>query len=438
MTGMTIWCLPARSGSSASVRALTYRHWLCDLDRHCQSVIKRRLNIALILSALTLNVSGCDFIPKDGPSGIDLKVGAVATNPISPTPVGFAFVTVAPEVLQLSNDVTNRNESRLSGMAKGAGPDVSIGAGDILNIAIFESDAGGLFIPKDAGSRSGNFVQLPNQQVDASGNIVVPYADQPVRVLGRTARAVSVDIAKRLSTRAIEPQVVVSVVEHRGNEVSILGEVNSPQRFSIDPGGIHLLSAIARAGGPKHPAYETMVSIKRNDSVQKVRMSAIVKDPTQDVAMRPHDVVYLEFDPRYYLVLGATPSPGSVGGINNRRFTFENDRMALAEGIAKAGGLDNTRANPKEVFLFRYEPRGMLDNAGVNVSSFTSERVPTVYTLDLSKGPGFFLANNFQIRDHDIIFVSDAPEVDYLKFITAITTLSTNGYNSAAMVAVAK
>jgi hypothetical protein len=35
-----------------------------------------------------------------------------------------------------------------------------------------------------------------------------------------------------------------------------------------------------------------------------------------------------------------TPSPGSIGGTNDRRFTFEDEEMTLAEALAKAGGLD--------------------------------------------------------------------------------------------------
>jgi hypothetical protein len=39
---------------------------------------------------------------------------------------------------------------------------------------IFEAEAGGLFVPSEAGARPGNFVTLPEQIVDSNGNITVP------------------------------------------------------------------------------------------------------------------------------------------------------------------------------------------------------------------------------------------------------------------------
>ena len=74
---------------------------------------------------------------------------------------------------------------------KGGGGDVSIGVGDIVSVTIFESESGGLFIPKDAASRPGNDIQIPNQQVDTSGDIVIPYVKEPIHVAGRTTRDVA-------------------------------------------------------------------------------------------------------------------------------------------------------------------------------------------------------------------------------------------------------
>ena len=382
--------------------------------------------------------AGCsNFIPKDGPVGSDIAGSASTVLAATPNSIGYALVDINPVILAGANSVTDSSEPRLDRLASGPGPDVSIGVGDLLNVTIFEADAGGLFIPKDAGSRSGNFISLPNQQVNAAGTINIPYIDKPIRVLGRSMQSVSKEISSRLAGRAIEPQVVISVAEHRGNDVNVLGEVNQPVRFSIDPGGIPILGAIARAGGPKNPAYETIVSLQRNGIIQRERLSGIVKNPSENYFMRPNDVLYLSREPRYYVVLGATPSPGAVGGINNRRFTFENDHMQLSEALGKAGGLDSARANPREVFLFRTEPRRMLAAAGVDVTNFPAERVPTIYKLNLSQGAGFFLANSFQIRDKDLLFVTDAPETDLLKFLQVITVASGVAYNGANAAAAA-
>src|SRR5262249_45020491 len=51
--------------------------------------------------------------------------------------------------------------------------EITFGIGDSVSVSIFEAAAGGLFVPIEAGVRPGNFITLPNQNVDTSGNIQV-------------------------------------------------------------------------------------------------------------------------------------------------------------------------------------------------------------------------------------------------------------------------
>jgi hypothetical protein len=73
---------------------------------------------------------------------------------------------------------------------------ITLGIGDMVSVTIFEP-AGGLFVPSDAGARPGNFVTLPNQIVDANGNITVPYAGT-IRASGRTPSEVQQAIHEAL------------------------------------------------------------------------------------------------------------------------------------------------------------------------------------------------------------------------------------------------
>ena len=58
----------------------------------------------------------------------------------------------------------------------------------------------GLFLPSEAGARSGNFVTLPDQIVDSNGNITVPYAGT-IRAAGRTPLEVQQAIIEALTRR---------------------------------------------------------------------------------------------------------------------------------------------------------------------------------------------------------------------------------------------
>ncbi|MBR0792970.1 polysaccharide export protein [Bradyrhizobium manausense] len=374
-----------------------------------------RVSPALLVSTFCL--AGCGgFTPQDAPNSAAIVSNAALTVAPSP-PLPYAVLAVDPAILKWANSITDRGGGSFSKLPGGNYKDITIGVGDIVAVTIFEAQSGGLFIPREASVRPGNFVDVPRQQVDQSGNITIPYAGS-IKVAGLTARAVGDIIRERIKNRAIDPQAVVSVVEQRGNQISVLGEANAPLRFPVDPGGIRVLGAIARAGGPKNPAWETKVRIKRGGRTYVETMSSIVRHPEEDAFLAPGDVVYLSREPRIFMVFGSTPSPGSIGGTNNRRFTFENDTMTLAEAIAKAGGLDGSRANSPSVYVLRLEPRNVLKSAGIDVARFGGELVPTVYNFDWSKPDGMFFADSFQIRDHDAIVVSESPSTELLKFFS--------------------
>ncbi|MBX9925215.1 MAG: polysaccharide export protein, partial [Hyphomicrobiaceae bacterium] len=90
----------------------------------------------------------------------------------------------------------------------------------------------------------------------------------------------------------------------------------------------------------------------------------------------------------------------------------------LADGVARAGGLDNARADARAVFLFRLETRETLKALGIDVSKYREAQVPTVYTVDMTRADGLFLSSNFYMRHKDMIFISDSPSIDLLKFVT--------------------
>lgn len=381
-----------------------------------------------IALCVTAALAGCaGFTPQDAPNAVSVNQNAaLITQPTAPLP--YALVPINAQVLQGTNSITEASPITFTHVPGGNYRDVTIGIGDILSITVFEAQAGGLFIPKEASVRPGNFVDIPRQQVDQSGHIIVPYAGS-IKVNGLTPRAVAHIIRDKIKDRAVDPQAVVSVVEQRGNQVAVLGEVNTPARFPIDPGGIHLMSAIARAGGPKYPAYETKINLKRDGRSYIQPMSSVLHRPSEDVLLAPGDVVFLTREPRVYMVFGSTPSPGAVGGVNDRRFAFENFDMTLAEALAKAGGLDGARSDSKSVYLFRFEPKELLENSGVDVARFPTRTAPTAYAFDMSKPDGMFLAEQFRMRDQDMIVVSESPGTEFVKLMTIVNSATTNAFN---------
>jgi polysaccharide export outer membrane protein len=167
-----------------------------------------------------------------------------------------------------------------------------------------------------------------------------------------------------------------------------------------------------------------VITLQRRGRVEQALLTSIIANPSYNINLLPGDVVYASREQRFFMVFGATPSPGGVVGSQNRRFTFEVENLTLAEAVARAGGLDDVRADPRSVFLFRNEPKRLLQEMGVDVSRFQEAMVPTVYILDLSDTQGFFVANSFYMRHKDVIFASDSPSRDLIKFLDIVRSIS--------------
>ena len=310
-----------------------------------------------------------------------------------------------------------------------------IGIGDIIGLTIFESDSGGLFLPREGGTRAGNYVALPNQQVDRNGNITIPYAGL-VKAAGLLPAELGVKIQTLLAARALEPQVLATIAERRAEPVSVLGEVGKPARFTLDPAGLSLLGAIALAEGPKYPAYESVVAVQRAGHVSRVRVSDIASDPGLNWWLRPGDTVYVSHEQRYFVAMGAIGQSGSLGPVD-RRIPFQDSELTLMDALGRAGGLNDGLANPRAIFVYRLEPRAALNLPARSGAAATDQPglVPTIYLVNLNDPAGFFYASRFPVHGEDVVYVANAPASDLQKILTLMVGASAS---SAAIRATTK
>ena len=85
------------------------------------------------------------------------------------------------------------------------------------------------------------------------------------------------------------------------------------------------------------------------------------------------------------------------------------------------GGLRDDRANPRGVFIFRMEKPAALSSLTTPVVPPNADgRIPVIYRLDLRNPVSFFTAQHFAMRDHDIVYVTNAPVADLQKFVNII------------------
>lgn len=375
----------------------------------------KRLTSFLLATVL----SGCT-LPASGPRGADINFEAttalttqggeankfVLLDVAARTEAGIADGELGSIYKRFGDSIGRARPTRLT-----------FSRGDVLQATIFESQSGGLFIDTAAGTRPGNFIQVPPQVVDTTGVIKVPYAGN-IRVVGRSAESVQAEIESKLAQRAIQPQAVVTMVTQRGSEISVLGDVNAASKFPLNPNGERILEAISRAGGIKSPGYETYVTLQRRAQSVRVPFDSLVRSPQENVYVQPGDVIYVSRSPRSYTVLGAT-------GVQSR-MPFPDERLTLSEAIGASGGLVDSRASPGSVFLYRAESRDLLARLGADLSKFDPSltHIPTIYKADLQRPSAIFSARKFEIRDKDVIYVADSDSLEVVKFFQVVSSIT--------------
>jgi polysaccharide biosynthesis/export protein len=386
----------------------------------------KRLGSPLSAIMLVALLPACSLLPGTGPNS-DAVNGNATAGLQSTASLPYALVDVTADTigfLSQPNLITFQGEFP----DKRPKPTQDIGVGDVLNISIFEAAPGGLFTPgQAAGARPGNFVDLPAQAVDQKGSIYVPYAGE-IPAAGRTIPDIQQAIVARLRNRAIEPQVVVSLNQQHSSVVSVLGDVNTPNVLALNSVGERLLALIARAGGPKFEAIESYVTLQRDGKRVRVLLSRVVHDPRENIFIRPNDVIFVTHEAPTFTALGALNQ--NVFGFNSE-IPFDVETLTLVQAMGKAGGLNDQQSDPREIYVYRYEDRPLLEKLGIDTKRFIFDRVPTIYHVNVRDPSGMLLAAAFQIRSKDVMYVANAKVVDYYKLLTLINNTAATVSNTA-------
>jgi polysaccharide biosynthesis/export protein len=368
----------------------------------------RDVLLSLALLGPLVTVGGCAVMPASGPASWDVWAGQH-----DPSNIPYAFVRITPRVASVLAKAVPRLVGEFPDRSRPK--DVRFGIGDIVSVTIFEASSGGLFIPGEAGVRPGNFVTIPNQAVDVNGNISIPYGGT-IRASGRTQVEVQQAIVDSIKNRAIEPQAVVSLVDQRTSLISLLGDVGRPSRIPALLTPERILDAITRAGGPAGPGQDEWVMLERNGRRALSPFGALLYEPANNILVHPNDTIYLYREPQTFLAFGALGT--------QQQIPFGMWRISLAEAVAKAGGLVDSIADPASIFLYRGETREVAQAMGIDCSPFQGPIIPVIYNINFRNPASYFLATTFEMRNKDVIYVSNSVSTEATKFMTYLRTIN--------------
>lgn len=369
-----------------------------------------------------LALSGCSFLPAQGPSASDIAQQAGSAD--GQGDPRYLIADLTPGTVAVLKSVPNLTLAGRFGTHPGAASPV-IGFGDSVSVTVWEAASGGLFSSAaingvTAGSHS---AAIPAQAIGRDGAITIPYAGR-IHVAGQTPAQVEKTIVARLQGKAIEPQALVTVTGNLSNSVTVTGEVTGGAQVPLTARGERILDVIASAGGVKAPVHDVFISLSRGSSTAKIPMQALLADPRENIFVRPRDVVTVESQPQTFTAFGATGT--------NQLVKFDAAGITLEEAVAKAGGLSGGLANPEGVFLLRSESAAIARRLDPSYPAPAGGRVNVVYRINLKDAATYFLAREFQVRNKDVIYVAAAPATEFYKAMQLFSTLTQPAITAAS------
>lgn len=213
-----------------------------------------------------------------------------------------------------------------------------LGAGDVVRISVYQNPD----LTLETRIGDSGIVSYPLLGSVRLGGVTVTQAEKLVADGLRTGNFVR------------QPQVSIQVLQVRGNQASVLGQVNRPGRYPIEVVDMRLSDLLATAGGigPAGADTLTLVGTRDGKPIRKViDLPGIFRSDSrqEDIVVQNGDVIYVERAPVVY-IYGEVQRPGAM--------RLERD-MSVMQALATGGGL-NLRGTEKGLRVHRRDADGKL------------------------------------------------------------------------------
>jgi len=227
-----------------------------------------------------------------------------------------------------------------------------------------QPSAAGAVAPAESRLGSGDLVRIVvfqnpdltlETRITEAGVVSYPLLGQ-VRLGGLTVTAAEKLIADGLRNGNFvkNPQVTLVLLQVRGSQVSVLGQVNRPGRYPIEIADTRLTDMLANAGGVAVSGADTVVVIgQRNGQPMRTEVDL----PTlfapggrdKDLVLVNGDTLWVDRQPLVY-IYGEVQRPGAMRLERN---------MTVMQALAAGGGL-TLRGTEKGIRVHRKTPDGKV------------------------------------------------------------------------------
>ena len=317
------------------------------------------------------------------------------------TPVKPIIKEITPQLIR--QEMQSQQASQLDDLSELMTPPrpYTIGPGDHLAITVWDHPELVMPVTTMTGTTLatvGTTTTPTGYTVSADGKLQFPYAGD-VKVAGLTEMQARDLLAGKLSHYIKNPEITLRVLNYRSQRAYIDGEVKSPGIVPIDDIPLSLAEALNRAGGITPIGDQSRISIARAGKTFRVNLPRLIADgvdPSRVILANGDLLRVYSRDDNKVFVMGEVNKPAAL--------QMRNGRLTLSEALGEAEGVNPATANASQIYVIR--------NASADE--------PLVYHLDAKSPVMLALAESFELKAKDVVYVDATAIVRFNRVMSLI------------------
>lgn len=275
----------------------------------------------------------------------------------------------------------------------------SLSPGDILSIYLWA-------YPEMSGTSSD---EKSGYQIDSQGYIQFPIIGR-YKAAGKSLTQVNQELRSQLSRYLKTPDVIARVLSYQGQRYSVQGSVMKGGQFNLTDQPTSVYTALGLAGGINTQLGDnTSITLVRQGRTYNLNSISLEKAgySLHNLLIQPNDTLYVNAkeNQRIYVM-------GEFG--QNKPIPMRDQGISLSDVIGESLGLNPLSGSRSKIYVVRSHPD----------SSMTD-----IYHLDLTSIGDFGLANKFQMRSNDIVYVDASGLTRWQRVINQVIPFSNVIYN---------
>ena len=240
------------------------------------------------------------------------------------------------------------------------------------------------------------------------GTIFYPNAGI-ITVRGKTVEEVRKEITSKLSKVLNDPQVDVSVTEYNSQKAILSGIFSNPGPQALKTVPV-TLGEIVSKGNPYNVDNQgsegdlTSMRLNRDGVIYNIDYEYLSRNSqlASLIYVKDGDVIHIpDSSLNYVYVLGEAADPKSI--------KLSRESIPLSSALGEARGLNLAAAKNKEVYIFR--------STGIDGE-------PRIFNLDMTSPAGYILADKFELKPRDIVYIGSKGVTSWSRFISQLLPIT--------------